>query len=76
MQYWKIGLNWWQRVDGVNILNAWDRPDSVAILSERDTDPLGPRVGEIITEEEFNFQFNKIYAKLNKTSPESGNPTR
>lgn len=76
MEHWKIGTNWWQRVDGVNILNVWERPDSLAILSERDTDPLGPRSGDISTEEEFNLKLNQIYEKLNQKPTERGDQTR
>jgi hypothetical protein len=71
MQYYKIGKNSWQRVDGVHITNVWESGDSISITTEMDTDPLGPMKGSLITEEEFNSKLNQIYEAISKNAATS-----
>lgn len=73
MRYFKIGYNWWQRIDGDTVTDVWERHNGLAIITEINPDPIGPRVGQESTEEEFQSKIKSIYESINKTAAPGSN---
>ena len=56
MKHYKITDTWYQKVDGPDVLDINFRDKYPSIMGGTDRDPLGERLGNEITKEEFEIQ--------------------
>lgn len=73
MNYFQIGNTWWQSVaSNGRVIDVMEKPNGVAIITDINMDPLGPRIGHQITEQQFKSKLNQTYE--NYFSSEKSNP--